>query len=93
MGFFDYITLQINACCVISDSGTSTEEASILNFTTVIIRKDHERQEGMDERIVIISGIEREKVMEAANLVINHHKRNPKYIIIINDYNLENVSI
>jgi UDP-N-acetylglucosamine 2-epimerase (non-hydrolysing) len=93
MGFFDYISLQKNSCCVISDSGTITEEASILNFPAVMIRMAHERPEGMDEGTVIMSGIERERVMEAINIVVNHHKRNPNYIKIINDYNVENVSI
>ena len=93
MGFFDYISLQKNACCVISDSGTLTEESSILNFPAVMIRMAHERPEGMDEGTVIMSGIERERVMEAINIVVNHHKRNPNYIKIINDYNVENVSI
>ena len=93
MGFFDYISLQKNSCCVISDSGTITEEASILNFPAVMIRMAHERPEGMDEGTVIMSGIERERIMEAINTVVNHHKRNPNYIKIINDYNVENVSI
>ena len=93
MGFFDYISLQKNACCVISDSGTLTEESSILNFPAVMIRMAHERPEGMDEGTVIMSGIEHERVMEAINIAVNHHKRNPNYIKIINDYNVENVSI
>lgn len=93
VGFFDYISLQKNACCVISDSGTLTEESSILNFPAVMIRMAHERPEGMDEGRVIMSGIERERVMEAINIVVNQHKRNPNYIKIINDYNVENVSI
>jgi UDP-N-acetylglucosamine 2-epimerase (non-hydrolysing) len=93
MGFFDYISLQKNSCCVISDSGTITEESSILNFPAVMIRMAHERPEGMDEGTVIMSGIERERIMEAINTVVNHHKRNPNYIKIINDYNVENVSI
>ena len=93
MGFFDYISLQKNSCCVISDSGTITEESSILNFPAVMIRMAHERPEGMDEGTVIMSGIDRERIMEAINTVVNHHKRNPNYIKIINDYNVENVSI
>ncbi len=93
MGFFDYISLQKNSCCVISDSGTITEEASILNFPAVMIRMAHERPEGMDEGTVIMSGIERERVMEAINIVVNHYKLNPNYIKIVNDYNVENVSI
>jgi UDP-N-acetylglucosamine 2-epimerase len=93
MGFFDYIALQKNSCCVISDSGTITEEASILNFPAIMIRMAHERPEGMDEGTVIMSGIERERVIEAINIVVNHHIKNPNSIKIINDYNVENVSI
>lgn len=93
LGFFDYISLQKNASCVISDSGTITEEASILNFPAIMIRMAHERPEGMDEGTVILSGIERERVMEVINVAVNQHQKNPNAIKIINDYNVENVSI
>ena len=93
LGFFDYISLQKNSSCVISDSGTITEEASILNFPAIMIRMAHERPEGMDEGTVILSGIERERVMEVINVAVSHHEKNPNSIKIINDYNVENVSI
>jgi UDP-N-acetylglucosamine 2-epimerase (non-hydrolysing) len=93
MGFFDYIALQKTACCVISDSGTITEESSILNFPAIMIRMAHERPEGMDEGTVIMSGIERERVIEAVNIIINQFIDNPKSTRIISDYNVENVSI
>lgn len=93
MGFFDYIALQKTSCCVISDSGTITEESSILNFPAIMIRMAHERPEGMDEGTLIMSGIERERVIEAVNIVVNQFIDNPKSIKIINDYNVENVSI
>jgi UDP-N-acetylglucosamine 2-epimerase len=93
MGFFDYISLQKNSCCVISDSGTITEESSILNFPAIMIRMAHERPEGMDEGTVIMSGIERERVIEAVNIVFHQFVNNPNSIRIINDYNVENVSI
>ncbi len=93
MGFFDYIALQKTACCVISDSGTITEESSILNFPAIMIRMAHERPEGMDEGTVIMSGIERERVIEAVNIIVNQLIENPKSTRIINDYNVENVSI
>ena len=93
MGFFDYIALQKTACCVISDSGTITEESSILNFPAIMIRMAHERPEGMDEGTVIMSGIERERVIEAVNIIVNQFTDNPKSTRIINDYNVENVSI
>ena len=93
MGFFDYIALQKTACCVISDSGTITEESSILNFPAIMLRMAHERPEGMDEGTVIMSGIERERVIEAVNIIVNQFIDNPKSTRIINDYNVENVSI
>ena len=93
MGFFDYIALQKTACCVISDSGTITEESSILNFPAIMIRMAHERPEGMDEGTVIMSGIERERVIEAVNIIVKQFINNPKSTRIINDYNVENVSI
>ena len=93
MGFFDYIALQKTSCCVISDSGTITEESSILNFPAIMIRMAHERPEGMDEGTVIMSGIERARVIEAVNIVIDQFIQNPKSIRIINDYNVDNVSI
>jgi UDP-N-acetylglucosamine 2-epimerase len=93
MGFFDYISLQQKSCCVISDSGTITEESSILNFPAIMIRMAHERPEGMDEGTVIMSGIERERVVESVNIVVKQFKENPQSIRIINDYNVENVSI
>ena len=92
MGFFDYITLQKNACCVISDSGTITEESSILNFPAIMIRMAHERPEGMDEGTVIMSGIERNRVLEAVNIMVQQFNQNPNSIRIINDYNVDNVS-
>jgi UDP-N-acetylglucosamine 2-epimerase len=93
MGFFDYIALQKNACCVISDSGTITEESSILNFPAIMIRMAHERPEGMDEGTVIMSGIERNRVLESVNIIVQQFKKNPNSIRIINDYNVDNVSI
>ncbi len=92
MGFFDYIALQKNACCVISDSGTITEESSILNFPSIMIRMAHERPEGMDEGTVIMSGIERNRVLEAVNIMVEQYNQNPNSIRIINDYNVDNVS-
>lgn len=92
MGFFDYISLQANATCVISDSGTITEESSILNFPAIMIRMAHERPEGMDEGTVIMSGIERKRVIEAVDIVVSQFNANPNKIKIIKDYDVDNVS-
>ena len=90
MGFFDYIKLQQEAKCVISDSGTITEESSILGFPAIMIRKAHERPEGMDEGTLIMSGLEKERVLESINVMVNQSKRFSSNII--KDYDVENVS-
>lgn len=92
LGFFDYIKLQQNAACVVSDSGTITEEASILNFPAVTIRQTHERPEGMDEGTLIMCGLESEKVVSAIKLVMTQYNENPNRIKLVEDYNVDNVS-
>jgi UDP-N-acetylglucosamine 2-epimerase (non-hydrolysing) len=93
MGFFDYIALQKNAFCVISDSGTITEESSILNIPAIMIRMAHERPEGMDEGTVIMSGIEKDRVLEAVNVVVRQIYEQRLTTKIINDYDVDNVSV
>ena len=90
-GFNDYIKLQINAKCIISDSGTITEETSILNLPSIMIREMHERPEGMDEASVIMSGLEKTSVLNSIDLVIKQHSSRRKFKII-SDYNVDNVS-
>jgi len=72
-GFFDFVQLQMQARCVISDSGTITEEASLLNLPAVTIRYAHERPEGMDEGILIMSGLKPQEVLEAVQVVCEQH--------------------
>ena len=91
MGFFDYIKLQQEAKCVISDSGTITEESSILGFPSIMIRKAHERPEGMDEGTLIMSGLEIERVLESIHVMVNQSERHQSNIIV--DYDVDNVSI
>jgi UDP-N-acetylglucosamine 2-epimerase (non-hydrolysing) len=93
LGFFDYIKLQVNSKCVISDSGTITEESSILQFPAITIRSAHERPEGMDEATVIMSGITSNRILETIRVVTEQFERNPKSIKIINDYDVNNVSL
>lgn len=69
LGFHDYISLQQNAFCVVSDSGTLTEEAGILNFPAVMIRDAHERPEGMDETTVVMCGLQPQRIVDAVRLV------------------------
>ena len=91
IGFFDYIKLQQNAFCVVSDSGTITEESSILSFPAIMIRKAHERPEGMDEGALIMSGLKSKRIIECIEVVTKQHKIMPPQII--KDYDVENVSI
>lgn len=72
-GFFDFVQLQMRARCVVSDSGTITEEASLLSLPAVTIRYAHERPEGMDEGILIMSGLKSQEVLEAVKVVCEQH--------------------
>ena len=78
LGFNDYNKLQQNAFCVISDSGTITEESSLLGFPAITIRQAHERPEGMDERTLIMSGVEEQGILDAIKVVTDQNvKMNP----------------
>jgi len=92
LGFFDYIALQMNAMCVISDSGTITEESSLLGFPAVTIRQAHERPEGMDEGTLIMCGLSKDKVIDAIDVVIAQHLDKKSNFKLISDYNVDNVS-
>jgi len=85
-GFFDYMKLQISSRCVVSDSGTITEESSILNFPAVMIRNAHERPEGMDVGTVIMSGLSPERVTEAVEVTINQRKKGTFIDPTVTDY-------
>lgn len=69
LGFFDYIKLQLSAFCILSDSGTITEEASLLNLPAVTIRNCHERPEGMDVGTLVMSGLHKERVLDAVKMI------------------------
>ena len=92
MGFFDYVNLQMNAFCVISDSGTITEESSILDFPAITIRQVHERPEGMDEGTLIMCGLKKEGVLEAIDVVRSHFDERARPFRIVQDYDVKNVS-
>jgi UDP-N-acetylglucosamine 2-epimerase (non-hydrolysing) len=85
-GFFDYIKLQMEALCVISDSGTIFEESSLLNLPAITIRNAHERPEGMDEGILIMSGLEKESVLESVALVISQRGEDSRSFKRVADY-------
>lgn len=91
-GLMDYIRLQMSACCVISDSGTITEESSLLNLPAITIRNAHERPEGMDVGTLIMSGLKKDKVISDIQTVLKHHNPNERTFDIIPDYQAKNVS-
>lgn len=93
LGFFDYNKMQKNAFCVISDSGTITEESSILNFPAITIRQTHERPEGMDEGTLIMSGLKRERILQSIEIVVSQNSYESKPTKIVNDYDVDNYSI
>ncbi|MCE9603877.1 MAG: UDP-N-acetylglucosamine 2-epimerase (non-hydrolyzing) [Planctomycetia bacterium] len=97
-GFFDYIQLQKNALCVLSDSGTITEESSLLNFPAVMLREAHERPEGMDEGTSVLCGLERERVLQAVDLVTaqcagEQCSDERRVFRVVEDYDVDHVSL
>ncbi len=91
-GLLDYIKLQMSAFCVLSDSGTITEEASLLNLPAITIRNAHERPEGMDEGTLIMSGLKTGRVLEAVQVVTSQHERGTRVIPVVKDYQAGPVS-
>ena len=91
-GYFDYMKLQMNASVVLSDSGTITEEASILNFLALNIREAHERPEGMEEGTVIMTGLNKNIILESLDYLIKNSVQLKENHKIVDDYNVPNVS-
>lgn len=91
-GFIDYIKLQREAFCVLSDSGTITEEASLLNLPAVMIRNAHERPEGMDVGTLIMSGLRAEGVLNAVRVVTDGFSPDKRLTLPVADYENPNVS-
>lgn len=92
-GFFDYNALQINAKCVISDSGTISEESSMMNFPAVTIRQALERPEAMDAGTIILTGLDRDIVLDSVALVLDEFAQNGgKYDRICPEYQVSNTS-
>lgn len=92
LGFLDYVKLQMNAACVLSDSGTLTEESSLLAFPGVMIRQAHERPEGMDEGTAIMGGVKAEAVLAAIEVSMAHYKHSKRPFKLVADYDADNVS-
>jgi UDP-N-acetylglucosamine 2-epimerase (non-hydrolysing) len=91
-GFTDYINLQMNACCTISDSGTISEESAILSFPAISLRQSMERPEAQDAGTIILTGFEPERVLDSIRLVIEEHKAG-SYKKIPDDYTITNTSM
>jgi len=90
-GFFDYVKLQINALCTISDSGTISEESAILSFPAVTLRNSMERPEALDAGTMILTGLDQTNVLECVNLAIKEDQTRPE-TRIPPEYQIENTS-
>ena len=90
--YSDYCNLQVNSKCVLSDSGTITEESSILNFPALNLRVSHERPEGLEEGAVMSTGFSMDKILNAMDILENQSRGSKRDIKIVKDYDVDNVS-
>ena len=91
-GFFAYNKLQKSAFAVLSDSGTISEESSILNFKALNIRESHERPEAMEETSVMMVGLKTRRILQALE-VVKHQETEKRDFLLVDDYSKPNVSL